>query len=75
MTAAIEKARRLLADGSVHILFASEGVVSARVLGESGIYDVSWDRNTGRWHCTCAALGDCSHGTAVWLVTMRPTGG
>jgi uncharacterized Zn finger protein len=66
------KSCRLLADARVQILFATEHVVTARVRGDSGIYDVSWDRNGGRWSCTCAAFGDsCSHVEAVRSVTTK----
>ena len=62
------KARRLLAEGAVHVHTADENRVTARVRGASGVYDVTW--LGGRWSCTCAAYGRCSHVKAVRLCTM-----
>jgi hypothetical protein len=72
-TATEEKPGRLLATGCVQILFCTEGVISARVRGDSGLYDVRWSRLEG-WHCTCtcAHFRRCTHIEAVSSVTMRP---
>jgi len=67
------KAALLRQEARLQILFATDQVISARVRGDSGIYDVRWDRLEG-WHCTCAAWGRCSHVEAVASVTMRPVG-
>jgi len=72
MTESIEaKVDRLLATNSVQIKWATDGVISAAVRGDSGIYDVRWSRNQG-WSCDCPCFGRCSHETAVAAVTMRP---
>jgi uncharacterized Zn finger protein len=71
-TAAKEKPGRLLTTGAVQIMFCTEGVVTARVRGDSGpIYDVRWSRMAG-WDCTCAAYRSCTHIEAVAQVTTRP---
>ncbi len=62
------KARRLLSTDCVQILYADESTVAARVRGDTGVYDVQWER--GDWSCTCANLGACSHWLAVKLVTL-----
>lgn len=72
MTETVEtKVTRLLAERQVQIRFCSDGVISATVRGDSGIYDVRWTRNQG-WTCPCACRGRCSHVEAVSAVTMRP---
>jgi len=68
----LDKARRLLAEDRVQVLFATEHRVTARVRGDGGVRDVSWDHGT--WDCTCAAYGTCSHRLAVKLVTMHSVG-
>jgi uncharacterized Zn finger protein len=65
----LDKARRLLAEDRVQVIFATEDRVTARVRGDSGIHDVAWD--LGTWDCTCAAYGTCSHRLAVKLCTMQ----
>jgi hypothetical protein len=70
VTAVATKATRLLSSRSVHVLVATADVVTARVRGAHGIYDVRWSRLDG-WHCTCPYRGRCSHEEAVAEVTMR----
>jgi uncharacterized Zn finger protein len=70
MTALATKATRLLGTRSVHVLVATADVVTARVRGDHGIYDVRWSRLDG-WRCTCPYRGRCSHQEAVAEVTMR----
>jgi uncharacterized Zn finger protein len=67
----VAKSKRLLVGGQVQVKFASELGVTAAVRGDSGVYDVRWDRNGGRWACSCAAFGDCSHIEAVRSITVR----
>jgi uncharacterized Zn finger protein len=62
------KARRLLALGAVTVVMASVDRTVAHVRGDSGVYDVEWDRDRG-WSCTCPNFGDCSHRRAVRLCT------
>ena len=69
-SAVIRKARRLLGSGDVHIKWTTDSLIAATVRGDTGIYDVRWQRLTG-WHCTCPSYGECSHREAVRIVTMR----
>ncbi len=69
MTAA-EKAGRLLAAGRVQVTFADEDQVRARVMGDHGLYEVTWEH--GDWSCSCVARTGCSHRLAVKLVTLTP---
>jgi uncharacterized Zn finger protein len=65
------KARRLLTEGRLRVLSASEddGYVAAEVRGDSArVYAVSYDE--GCWRCDCATIGACSHIKAVQLVTV-----
>ena len=67
------KARRLLAEGRVRVLWSTDLAVTAHVRGDSGVYDVAWTRLPGRWSCTCACYGQsCSHVAAVKAITVRP---
>ena len=68
-----EKADRLRAEARVQVKFCTEGVVSAAVRGDHGVYDVQWSRLQG-WTCSCPAFKRCSHVEAVCSVTMRPVG-
>jgi uncharacterized Zn finger protein len=64
------KARRLLIEGRLRVLSASEddGYVEAEVRGDSArVYVVNYD---GSWRCDCATIGVCSHIKAVQLVTV-----
>lgn len=66
-----QKADRLLLNGHVQVLWATDEAISARVRGDSSIYDIRWHRHSG-WTCSCACLGPrCSHIAAVRRVTMR----
>ena len=64
------KAARLLAEGRVQVVWATDGLVQGKVRGDSGVHDVRWTR-TGGWNCSCAAYGECSHRLAIAAVTMR----
>jgi uncharacterized Zn finger protein len=67
---AAAKARRLLVEGRVRVLCASEddGYVNAEVRGDSAsVYTVSYEADAG-WHCDCATRGVCSHIRALQLV-------
>ena len=66
------KVDRLLTTRAVQVKFASDGVVSAAVRGDTSIWDIRWSRNQG-WACTCPHFGaECSHVQAVRSITMRP---
>ena len=70
---AAAKARRLLVEGRIRILSASEddGFVSAEVRGDSArVYTVSHEANDGGWRCDCATRGVCSHIAAVQLIVV-----
>jgi hypothetical protein len=68
------KVDRLLSTNSVQVKFASDGIISAAVRGDSGIWDIRWSRVQG-WECTCPHFGaECSHVRAVRSITMRPVG-
>jgi uncharacterized Zn finger protein len=65
------KARRLLVEGRLRVLSASEddGYVTAEIRGDSArVYVVSYD--DGGWRCDCATLGVCSHIKAAQLVVV-----
>lgn len=65
----LEKAKRLVRDGRVELL--DNG--NYNVIGDHGTYNVAIDNN-GWIACTCPGYrdkGNCSHGTAVSLVTKK----
>lgn len=68
MTYVTAKARVLLASNRVHdLVLTADGAVSAKVLGENGIYEVR-RRPSGVWSCQCAGWWwrlECSHVLAV----------
>lgn len=68
-----QKATALLSEHRVQVVMATERAVSARVRG-SRVYDVTWDGQEPRWHCTCPNMRRCSHIEAVASVTMRSVG-
>jgi hypothetical protein len=63
---AIVKADRLLTSRRVHVLRVISDEVDAVVRGDHGVYVVA--RRRGRFVCSCAAIGQCSHGRAVAAV-------
>jgi uncharacterized Zn finger protein len=68
-----DKARRLLVEGRVRIVSASEdnGLVSAEVRGDSArVYAVSYEPANGGWHCNCPSRGVCSHIRSLMLVVV-----
>jgi uncharacterized Zn finger protein len=70
---AFVKARRLLVEGRIRILAASDdaGYVSAEVRGDSArVYIVSHEASNGGWGCDCPTRGLCSHIRAVQLITV-----
>jgi uncharacterized Zn finger protein len=67
------KVNQLLAERRVHILFATDQITSARVRGDSGIFDVAWYPLSG-WHCTCPGLGRCLHVEAIAAITSSRGG-
>ena len=70
-TATEQKPARLLTTGAVQIMWATDGVISARVRGDSGgIYDIRSTRLAG-WSCSCPAFRRCTHIEAVSQVTTR----
>jgi len=67
-----EKARRLLTEGRVRVLAASEreGYISAEVRGDSAaIYAAGYEPDGG-WWCSCLARGRCSHIAALQLIVV-----
>lgn len=67
------KARRLLTEGRVRVLSASEadGYISAEVRGDSSAsYACGYEPDGGGWYCGCPALGRCSHIAALQLITV-----
>ena len=60
---AIVKADRLLTSRRVHVLRVLGDDVDALVEGDHGTYIVG--RRHGRFVCSCASPGPCSHGRAV----------
>jgi hypothetical protein len=66
------KARRLLAEGRVRVLAASEedGYISAEVRGDSAsIYGCGYEPDGG-WYCGCQARVACSHVLALQLIVV-----
>lgn len=67
------KAARLLTSGAVTIVRVDGDLVDARVRGDSGTYMVR--RDPAGWWCSCPVRRpDCSHITAVRLVTVATIG-
>ncbi len=64
------KPERLLAEGRVHIRFATDQLTSAVVLGDHGLYEIEWSRDGG-WQCSCPCQRQCSHIRAIAAVTTR----
>ena len=67
------KARRLLTEGRIRVLSASEddGYVTTEVRGDSArTYTVSYESCDGGWRCDCPTRGTCSHIRAVQLITV-----
>jgi hypothetical protein len=66
------KSRRLLAEGRVRVLAASErdGFISAEVRGDTAAtYGCGFEPDGG-WYCGCAARGTCSHIRALQLIVV-----
>ncbi|HEY1701190.1 MAG TPA: hypothetical protein VGG75_15910 [Trebonia sp.] len=64
------KAHRLLTSGRVLIVRVRLDLIIAIVQGDTGSHDVRHDPSG--WSCSCAAKrANCSHITAVKLVTVR----
>lgn len=72
------KARRLLVEGRLSVLFATESLSSpapivATCRGDSGeVYRLGYDARKKEWRCGCQARGRCSHTIALQLVTTIP---
>ncbi len=65
------KACRLLVEGRVRILELAAGRCTARVNGNTGVYQVRYW--FGTWRCTCQACKpNCSHVIACRRVTDIP---
>lgn len=65
------KGRRLLTEGRLRVVAASEHHVVAYVVGDSAErYVVTADAEG--YTCSCVARGRCSHMIAAQLCTMRP---
>lgn len=62
-----EKGIRLLATDRVKIVAADKQSVRARVGGDHDTYDVTYV--AGLWTCSCPAVRDCSHLSAVKRIT------
>lgn len=65
------KARRLLAEGRVRVLAASETEthISAEVRGDSAsVYTCGYEADAGGWWCSCPARSACSHTLALKLI-------
>ena len=68
---AATKGRRLLTEGRLRIVTASDRHIVAHCIGDSGErYVLTCDPRS--WTCSCPALGRCSHLVALMLVTLRP---
>jgi hypothetical protein len=63
-----DKAGRMLTDHCVFVRIAMPNHVVATIRGDHGIHSV--DLTHGRWTCSCAATGGCSHLAAVMAVTV-----
>ena len=69
-SAVTSKAHRLLVAGRLELRHVDGHGVTAVCRGDHGTYDVRL--TGGRWECSCAAVGRCSHVEAVRLVTVAP---
>ncbi len=65
---AVEKGRRYLTEGRLVVRLVDEGagVVEADCRGGGAVYRLG--HRDGRWVCSCAARGRCSHLVALQLV-------
>jgi uncharacterized Zn finger protein len=72
---AAAKGRRLLTEGRLRVLSIDASTATAEVRGDSGaVYRVARE-HSGRWSCSCQALGRCSHLVALMLVVaFEPRG-
>lgn len=64
------KASRYLSEGRLVVTSVSGDTVTAWCRGSGEIYRLGHDLARG-WYCSCAARRDCSHLTALQLVTVR----
>ena len=62
------KGRRYITEARLLIEHVDRQTVRASCRGNGAIYELGYDN--GRWFCTCAALGRCSHLVALQLVTV-----
>ena len=71
---AAAKARRLLTERRVIIVWVLQTSALAYVRGDSAeLREVRWDPRQG-WSCSCPARGFCAHGHAVASVVVVPSG-
>lgn len=63
----ISMALRLVASGKVKVAFAGPGFVTGSVLTGSGRYIAGFER--GSRFCSCGTQDNCTHATALRLVT------
>jgi hypothetical protein len=64
---ALNKGRRYAAEGRLVVRFVEAGSARAECRGDGATYVVGFE--SGRWSCSCPALGRCSHQYALGLVT------
>jgi uncharacterized Zn finger protein len=67
---AAAKARRLLVEGRVRVLFADDDYLGAEVRGDTGrIYVAGFE--DGAWFCDCPARSHCAHVRALMLIAVK----
>ena len=69
-TTTVEKAAGYLAEGRLTVTSSDGQEVTAVCVGRSGRYQLGFNLDR-RWWCTCPARRQCSHLTALQLVTVR----
>ena len=62
------KGRRYITEARLLIEHVDRQTVRASCRGNGAIYELGY--GNGRWFCTCAALGRCSHLVALQLVAV-----
>jgi hypothetical protein len=64
------KGRRYLVEARLLVTLVDQDRVEARCRGDSGeVYRLGLEP-TGRWWCSCPALGRCAHLVGLKLVTV-----
>lgn len=64
-----EKSYRILREGRLRIYSVTSTSILAECRGDTETYRLTY--MGGHWTCDCPARVDCSHLSALWLVTVK----